>query len=156
MALLGAVAALVVGISLVRQPGVETVGAAERSMMILALLGTVLTAVALFIPYDDFSSLWVEVMEGTSAMFAYLPITAVLLLVVATFQLGSRRELAAGMLSAAGVLTAVHFVGVLLAASFAVGEVGGVRAAWVVGVAGGVLVGVAGWLTHQADASAAP
>jgi len=156
VALLGAVAALVVGISLVRQPGVETVGAAERSMMILALLGTVLTAVALFIPYDDFSSLWVEVMEGTSAMFAYLPITAVLLLVVATFQLGSRRELAAGMLSAAGVLTAVHFVGVLLAASFAVGEVGGVRAAWVVGVAGGVLVGLAGWLTHQADASAAP
>jgi hypothetical protein len=156
VALLGAVAALVVGISLVRQPRVETVGAAERSMMVLALLGTVLTAVALFVRYDGFSSLWDEVMEGTSAMFAYLPVTAVLLLVVATFQLGSRRELAAGMLSAAGVLTAVHFVGVLLAASFAVGEVGGVRAAWVVGVAGGVLVGLAGWFTHQADASAAP
>ena len=82
-------------------------------------------------------------------MFAYLPVTAVLLLVVAVFLLGSRRELAAGMLTAAGVLTAVHFVGVLLAASFAVGEVGEVGAAWAVGIAGGVLVGLSGWLTHQ-------
>ena len=85
--------------------------------------------------------LGVEVMEGTSATFAYLPVTAVPFLVVAVFLLGSRRELAAGMLTAAGVITAAHFVGAPLAASFAVGEVGEVRAAWVVGVAGGVLSG---------------
>ena len=150
VALLGAVAVLVVGISCVRQPsGDPDRAAAERSMMGLALLGTALAGVALFIPYDGYSSLWDEVMEGTSATFALLPVTAVLLLVVAVFMLGSRRELAAGMLTATGVITAVHFVGVLLAASFAVGEVGEVGAAWVVGVAGGVLVGLAGWLTHQ-------
>jgi hypothetical protein len=156
VALLGAVAALVVGISLVRQPPMETVGAAERSMMILALLGTVLTAVALFIPYDGSSSLWDEVIEGESAAFAYLPITAVLVLIVAVFLLGSRRRLAAGMLTATGVLLAVHFVGVLLAASFAIGEAGEVRAAWIVGVAGGALVGLAGWLTHRTDSPQTP
>ena len=51
------------------------------------------------------------------------------------------------MLTAAGVLIAVHFVGVLLAASFAVGEVGEVRAAWIVGVAAGV-AGRPGRLAH--------
>jgi hypothetical protein len=156
VALLGA-AALAVGISCLRTAsGDRGPAPAERSMMALALVGTLLAAVALFIPYDGFSSLWDEVIEGESAAFAYLPITAVLLLVVAVFLLGSRRRLAAGMLTATGVLLAVHFVGVLLAASFAVGEVGEVRAAWVVGVAGGVLAGLAGWLTQQADASAAP
>jgi hypothetical protein len=124
--------------------------------MILALLGTVLTAVALFIPYDGSSSLWDEVIEGESAAFAYLPITAVLVLIVAVFLLGSRRRLAAGMLTATGVLLAVHFVGVLLAASFAIGEAGEVRAAWIVGVAGGALVGLAGWLTHRTDSPQTP
>jgi len=152
VALLGALAALAVGISCVRLASADPDRmAAERSMMVLALVGTVLAAVALFIPYDGSSSLWDEVIEESSAAFAYLPLTAVLVLIVAVVLLGSRRQLAAGMLTAGGLLIAVHFVGVLLAASFAVGEVGEVRAAWIAGVAAGVLVGLAGWLSHQTE-----
>ena len=113
--------------------------------MLLAVLAVVVAVGALFVPYDGPSSLWIEVQEGSSAAFAYLPIVAVLLMVAAILLLGSRRQMAAGMLGADGVLLATHFVGVLLAATFAVGEIGEVRPGWVLGVAGGVLAAVAGW-----------
>ena len=93
--------------------------------------------------------MWIEVIEDASAAFAFLPVAAVGLLVTAAFLLVSRRELGAGILSGAGALTALHFVGVLLAASFAIGEPGGVRVACLLGVAGGILAGLAGWLTHR-------
>jgi hypothetical protein len=84
------------------------------------------------------------VIEGSSAAFAYLPLVAVGLLIVALVLLGTRRMLAAGLLVATGAVTAAHFVGLLLAASFAIGEAGGVRPGWMLGVAGGVLVALAG------------
>jgi hypothetical protein len=145
VALVGAAAATAVGVSCGRSAsGGSEDAVVERSSVLLAVVGTVLVGAALFVPYDGPSSLWDEVIEGSSAAFAYVPVTAVLLLVVADLLLASRRRLASGMLTAVGVVTAVHFVGVLLAASFAVGEAGEVRAAWAVGVAGGVLAAMSG------------
>lgn len=145
VALVGAGVAIAAGIACLQVPGDRSGGATDWSMTGLALLGTGLTVAALFLKYDGESSLWTEVEEVSSAEFAYLPVTAVLLLVIAVFLLGPRRPLAAGILSATGALTAAHFVGVLLAATFAVGEVGEVRSAWVFGVAGGLLAALAGW-----------
>lgn len=141
----GAGVALGAGVACVRAAGDEPALPAEGSITGLAVLGTALTGAAIFIPYDTYSSLWTEVTEVESAEFALVPVAAVTLMVVAVFLLTSHRQLAAGILATTGLLTGVQFVGVLLAASFAVGEVGGVRPAWVVGVAGGLLAALAGW-----------
>jgi hypothetical protein len=143
--LVGGCLALVAGVSCLRVPSTGTDQKPGWAIVGLAALGTALTVAALFLKYDGESSLWTEVEEGSSAAFAYLPITAVVLLATGIFLLLSRPRLAAGLLCATGALTAGHFLGVLLAATFAVGEVGEVRIAWVFGVAGGLLTAWAGW-----------
>ena len=63
--------------------------------------------------------------------------------------LSSRRRFATAVLISAGALTAVHYVGVVIAAWQAIGEEGEVRSAGWVGIAGGLLVAFAAWQIHQ-------
>jgi hypothetical protein len=72
--------------------------------------------------------------------------------------LGSRPKLAAGLLLAVGASTAFHFLGLIVAAWRAVGEVGGVGAGGFIGLVGGLLVAAAGLYVHRSTQrrSAAP
>ena len=53
-----------------------------------------------------------------------------------------------GVLITVGAQIAVHYLGVLVAAHFAVGEVGETGPAWFIGLFAGVLVAAAGYHSH--------
>ena len=124
-------------------------GPVEPVWLVSALAGTALALVALFLPYDGYSSLWTEVQEGTSAEYIFEPAAVVGCLTVGLLTLSSRRRFATAVLISAGALTAVHYVGVVLAALQAIGEEGEVRAAGWIGIAGGLLVAFAAWQVQQ-------
>ncbi|MFD7072592.1 caspase domain-containing protein [Nocardioides sp. NPDC059952] len=124
-------------------------GPVEPVWLVSAMAGAGLTALALFLPYDGFSSLWTEVEEGTSAEYIFEPAAAVGCLAMGILTLSSRRRFATAVLISAGTLTAVHYLGVVIAAWQAIGEEGEVRSAGWVGIAGGLLVAFAAWQIQQ-------
>jgi serine/threonine protein kinase len=142
--LLAAVAILVAGVREIGPAETATAGP-DPGTLLLGLAGTTLAGAALFVRYDGFSSLWSEVAEVESAEFFFEPAVAVALTLVAlVVVLGTRPSLASGLLMAAGAAVALHFAGVLIAAWRAIGEVGDVRAAGLIGMLGGLLVLAAG------------
>ncbi|MER7301830.1 caspase family protein [Nocardioides sp. NPDC127514] len=124
-------------------------GPVEPIWLISAMAGAGLATLALFIPYDGFSSFWTEVEEGASAEFIFEPVAVVGCLAVGLLSLSSRRRFATAVLISAGGLTAVHYIGVVIAAWQAIGEEGEVRAAGWLGIAGGLLIAFAAWQVQQ-------
>jgi serine/threonine protein kinase len=143
--LAGAVAILAAGVNALRASPAGAPGSPDPGALVLGLAGTALAGAALFTRYDGFSSLWSEVGETESAEFFFEPAVAVMAMLVALLVvLALRRELAAGLLVALGAATALHFLGVIVAAWRAIGEVGDIRAAGFIGLLGGLLVLAAG------------
>lgn len=130
-------------------PRDRNLGPVEPVWLISAMAGAGLATLALFIPYDGFSSYWTEVVEGASAEFIFEPAAVVGCLAFGMLSLSSRRRFATAVLISAGALTAVHYVGVVIAAWVAIGEEGEVRSAGWVGIAGGLLVAFAAWQVQQ-------
>ncbi|MFE7223545.1 caspase domain-containing protein [Nocardioides sp. NPDC057577] len=130
-------------------PPDHDLGPVEPVWLVSAMAGAGLAALALFLPYDGFSSLWTEVEEGTSAEYIFEPAAAVGCLAMGMLTLSSRRRFATAVLISAGTLTAVHYLGVVIAAWQAIGEEGEVRSAGWVGIAGGLLVAFAAWQVQQ-------
>ncbi len=124
-------------------------GPVEPVWLVSAIAGACLATLALFLPYDGYSSFWTEVQEGSSAEYIFEPAAAVGCLVVGLLSLTSRRRFASAVLFSAGALTAVHYVGVVLAALQAIGEQGEVRAAGWIGIVGGLLAAFAAWQIQQ-------
>jgi hypothetical protein len=154
VALLGGAATLTAGVSCLRASiGTAGSGRSDPAALILALVGAGLSVAALLQHYDGYSSLASEVGEGYSAEFFFEPAFAVVLVLVGLVSLGSWPRFGVGVLITAGAQIAVHYVGVLLASHFAVGEVGGTGPAWFLGFAGGVLVAAAGFYAHVASRS---
>ena len=139
--LAGALAILVAGVrALEPEPAV----AADPGALVLALVGAALASVALFVNYDGFSSLWSEVGERDSAEFFFEPAVAVAAMLAGIVLLQARPRFAAGLLVAVGFATALHFLGVLVAAARAIGEPGMVGSAGYIGMLGGLIVLAAG------------
>ena len=145
-----AVAAVVAGRACSRvSPRDRDLGPVEPVWLVSAIAGAGLATVALFLPYDGYSSFWTEVQEGSSAEYIFEPAAVVACLTVGLLSLSSRRRFAAAVLLSAGALAAVHYVGVVIAAWQAIGEEGEVRSAGWVGIAGGLLVAFAAWQVQQ-------
>lgn len=143
--LLGAVALLAAGAgcqksSLSGAPAATV----DPAPLVLGLAGTTLAGIALFVTYDGFSSLWSEVGETESAEFFFEPLIAVAAMLTGLARYGSQPRFACGLLLAVGGATALHYLGLIVAAWRAIGEVGDVGAAGFIGLLGGVLVVVAG------------
>ena len=126
----------------------------DPGVLLLGLAGAALACAALFVHYDGFSSLWSEVGEGESAEFFVEPVVAVVMMLVGLGSLGTRPRFASALLFAVGSATALHFVGVFVAAWRAIGEVGEIRAAGFIGVLGGLLVAAAGAWVQRAHRDA--
>ena len=151
VALLGAFATLAAGVGCLRVSEHPAVGAAlNPGPLVLGLAGAALATVALFVNYDGFSSLWLELQEGDSAEFFFGPALFVVVALVGLGLLGSRARLAGGLLLAAGLAASLHYVGLIVAAAKAIGEEGDVRSAGYVGVLGGLLILAAGALASRA------
>ena len=143
--LAGALALLAAGVMRLTTSPPGPAAGADPGTLVLGLAGAALAGAALFTRYDGFSSLWSEVGEVDSAEFFFEPAVAVVVMLVAlVVVLATRREVAAGILVAVGAATALHFLGVIIAAWRAIGEVGEIRAAGFIGLLGGLLVAAAG------------
>jgi hypothetical protein len=150
--LLGAVAILVAGVRCLRSaPSGESATGVDPGPLVLGLAGAVLAGLALFQHYDGFSSLWSELAEGESAEFVLEPVVLVAVILAGLALLGARPRVAAGLLLAVGTTAVLHYLGVIVAAWRAIGEVGEIRAAGFIGVLGGLLVLAAGAWVHRAD-----
>ena len=148
---LGAAATLAAGIGCLRTaPRGGPISSVDPSVLILGLAGAGLAAVAMFTKYDGFSSLWSELAEGESAEFVFEPAVLVVAILLGLGLLGGQPRLAAGLLLAVGTTTSLHYLGVLVAAWRAIGEVGDIKSAAFFGVLGGLLVVAAGALAHRA------
>jgi hypothetical protein len=139
--LAGAVMLTVAGVRAV-QP--EPAVTADPGTLVLALVGGALATVALFVNYDGFSTLWSEVGERDSAEFFLLPAVGVAATLAGIVLLQARPRLAAGLLLATGLTLSLQYVGVLIAAWRAIGEVGEVGSAGLIGLLGGAIVLAAG------------
>jgi hypothetical protein len=117
---------------------------------VVGLAGAALAGVAIFVNYDGFSSLWSELSDGESAEFVFEPVVLVAAMLLGLGLLGAQPQLAAGLLLAAGTAACAHYLGVIVAAWRAIGEVGGIRAAGFIGVLGGLLVVAAGAWAQRA------
>ena len=111
-----------------------------------------LATAALFIRYDGYSSLWDLFSRLQRPEFFFVPAVAVAAVLAGLFAIGTRPRLACGLLLAVGIGLALHFLGVVVAAWRAVGEVGGVRAGGFIGLIGGLLVLVAGAYAYRLQA----
>ena len=150
--LLGAVATLAAGVSSLRASSRDPAATAlDPAPLVLGLAGAGLAGVALFVNYDGFSSLWSELADGESAEFVFEPVVVVAATLAALALLGARPRLAAGLLLAVGTAAWLHYLGVIVAAWRAIGEVGEIRAAGFIGVLGGLLVVAAGAWVHRAE-----
>jgi hypothetical protein len=136
--------ALAVTIAGVRAAEPEPAVTADPGTLVLALVGGALATVALFVNYDGFSSLWSEVPEVDSAEFFLLPAVGVAATLAGIVALQARPRLAAGLLLATGLTLALQFAGLLIAAWRAIGEVGEVKSAGLIGLLGGLIVLAAG------------
>ncbi len=151
LVLAGATVVLAAGVACLRSAtGTARAARVDASSMVLGLGGAGLAALALFQPYDGFSSLITELGEGDSAEFAFVPAIAVALALVGMAALSSWPSFGEGVLVAAGAQLTLHYVGVLVAAHFAVGEVGETRAAGFIGLVAGLLVAGAGLYSRGA------
>jgi hypothetical protein len=151
--LLGAAAILAAGIGCLRvSPRGGPIAAVDPAALVLGLAGAGLAGVAIFTNYDGESSLWSEIADGFSAEFAFEPVVLVAAMLLGIALLGAQPRLAAGLLLAVGAATSLHYLGVLVAAWRAIGEVGEIRAAGYIGVLGGLLVLAAGAWVHRAQA----
>jgi hypothetical protein len=151
VALLGAVALLAAGRGCLRSAPRDAAAALDPGPLVLGLAGAGLAGVALFVNYDGFSSLWSEVGEGESAEFAAEPVVVVAAVLAGLALLGARPRAAAGLLLAVGTAASLHYLGVIIAAWRAIGEVGEIRAAGFIGVLGGLLVVAAGAWAQRAE-----
>jgi serine/threonine protein kinase len=150
--LLGAAATLAAGVGCLRSASPSTAAApADPAPLVLGLAGVALASVALFVNYDGFSSLWSEVPERESAEFFFEPAVAAAAMLVGLLMMGARPRVASGLLLALGGATALHFLGLIVAAWRAIGEIGEVRAAGFIGVLGGLLVLAAGAWVYRAQ-----
>ena len=117
---------------------------------VLGLAGTSLAFVALFVDYDGYSSLYDELVEGGNAEFFFEAAGAVVVMAVGLFFLGSWQRYGAALLLTAGGLTALHFLGVLVAAAKAIGEPGEVRGGGWIGILAGLLAAGGGAMAYRA------
>jgi hypothetical protein len=149
--LVGAGATFVAGLGCLRASPPERAAATfSPAPLILGLAGVALAGVALFVDYDGFSSLYDELIEGESAEFFFEPAVVVAAGLAGLLMSGARPRLSAGLLLAAGTVASLHFLGLLVAAARAIGEVGETRGAPFIGVLGGLLVLAAGALAARA------
>ena len=148
---LAAGAILAAGVGCLRSsPRSKAAAAVDPAPLVLGLAGVVLACVAMFVNYDGLSSLWSELGDGESAEFAFEPIVAVAAMLGGLTLLGARPRLAGGLLLAVGTATVLHYLGVIVAAWRAIGEIGEIRAAGFIGVLGGLLVVAAGAWVYRA------
>jgi serine/threonine protein kinase len=149
--LLGAGVLLAAGVGCLRaSPDREAVKPVDPAALVLGLAGTALACVALFTNYDGFSSLWTELVERDSMEFSFEPIAAAAAMLAGLVLLGTRPRLACGLLLAIGTATALHYLGLIVAAWRAVGEVGEIRAGGFIGVLAGLVVLAAGaWVYRR-------
>jgi hypothetical protein len=153
--LAGAVAILVAGLTCMRSASASVeVTPADPGTLILGLGGVALSLVAMFVAYDGASSLWSEVGEVDSAEFAFEPLVAVAVMLAGLISLGTRPRFACALLLAAGAAGALHFLGVIIAAWRAIGEVGEIRPGGFIGLVGGLLIVAAGAATYRATKAA--
>jgi serine/threonine protein kinase len=148
--LLGAGATLAAGIGCLRaSPRGGPIAAVDPGPLVLGLAGAVLAGVAIFTNYDGFSSLWSELADGFSAEFVFEPVALVAAMLLGVGLLGAQPRIAAGLLLAAGTAASLHYLGVIVAAWRAIGEVGEIRAAGFIGVLGGLMIVAAGaWVSR--------
>ena len=150
----GAIAILAAGLVCARRslgPGAS--GRLDGAALGLGIAGAVLSFVSLFVDYDGFSSLMDELAEGESAEFFFGPAAAVAVTVVALVFLASlsRPQFASGLLFAAGAQSALHYLGLIVAAALAVGERGEVRAGGFIGLFGALFVVAAGAAAYRSS-----
>ncbi len=144
--LASAVALLAAGIACAKN--LATDEPADPGTLVLGLAGTALVCVSLFVIYDGNSSLWSEVGETESAEFFFEPAILAAAMLAGVVMIGSARRFAGGLLIAAGFAGTLHFIGVLIAAWRAIGEVGDVGPAGLIGALGSLLVLAAGALVE--------
>ncbi|MGZ8647762.1 MAG: protein kinase domain-containing protein [Solirubrobacteraceae bacterium] len=148
--LLGAVATLAAGVGCLRASDRSAPAATvDPGPLVLGLAGIALAGVAIFTNYDGFSSLWIELSEGYSAEFVFEPVVVVGAGLVGLGLLGGQPRVAAGLLLAVGTAASLHYLGVIVAAWRAIGEVGEIKAAGFIGVLGGLMIVAAGaWVSR--------
>jgi serine/threonine protein kinase len=148
--LFAAAAILAAGVRCLRSapPGPAAAGA-DPGPLVLGLGGVALAIVALIVDYDGFSSLLDELKEGESAEFFFGPAVAAAVALAGLLLLAARPRVAAGLLLAVGTALTFHYLGLLVAAWRAIGEVGEVRSAGYVGIVAGLLILSAGAWAHR-------
>jgi hypothetical protein len=148
----GAIAIFAAGMRATRATPDAPAPGADPGPLVLGFAGIALACVALIVDYDGFSSLWDELQEGESAEFFFEPAVGVVLALGGLTLVGSRPRLATGLLLSVGATLALHYLGLIVAAARAIGEVGDVKSAGYIGVLGGLLILAAGAWTRRADA----
>src|SRR4051812_17084288 len=131
-------------------PGPAAAGA-DPGPLVLGLAGVGLAVVALIVDYDGFSSLLDELKESDSAEFFFAPAVGAAAALAGLLLLAARPRFAAGLLLAVGTTLTLHYLGLLVAAWRAIGEVGDVRSAGYIGIVAGLLILAAGAWTHHAN-----
>jgi serine/threonine protein kinase len=148
--LLASAAILVAGVRSLRSAARGPAAAgADPGPLVLGLAGVALAVVALIVDYDGFSSLLDELKEGDSAEFFFGPAVAAAAALAGLLLLAARPRFAAGLLLAVGTALTLHYIGLLVAAWRAIGEVGEVRSAGYVGIVAGLLILAAGAWAHR-------
>ena len=147
---LAAVAILVAGVRSLRSaPRGPAAAGADPGPLVLGLAGVGLAVVALIVDYDGFSSLLDELKEGDSAEFFFAPPWGPPPRSRACSCSAARPRFAAGLLLAVGTALTLHYLGLLVAAWRAIGEVGDVRSAGYIGIVAGLLILAAGAWAHR-------
>ena len=113
----------------------------------LGVAGTVVCFMSLSVAYDGSSALSAELQDADARAYFLVPGAAIALAVIALILLTRRTwtQFAAGLLLAIGAQGSLHFVGLIVAAWRAIGEVGEVRAGGFIALLGTVLIGAAGF-----------
>ena len=150
MIALAAAVILAAGVRSLRSaPRGPAASGADPAPLMLGLAGIGLAVVALIVDYDGFSSLLDELKEGESAEFFFGPAVGAAAALAGLLLLAARPRFAAGLLLAVGATLTLHYLGLLVAAWRAIGEVGDVRSAAYFGIVGGLLILAAGAWAHR-------
>jgi hypothetical protein len=155
--LLGSLGILAAGVASLRaSAGAHAAGPLDPRPLLIGVVGTGLTIWSLFLYYDGYSSLWSEVGDWGSGEFLFEPVAAIVLIVIGLVVLSSRPRFASALLVVVGGATVLHFIGLIVAAWRAVGEVGEVRSGGFVGALGGLVVLLAGADAYRSTKQEAP